>query len=146
LTPGPFFVGGSGGLMDKERLNERISDFLKALEQLEKASSLPKDEFIRDSVIQRFEFTHELAWKMLKLKLEAEGLTARTPRETVQESLQAGFIEDGNLWSDMQKMRNLTSHTYREILADEVYKFVANEGLQLFRKLAGKCQTWWSNE
>ncbi len=132
--------------MDKERLNERISDFLKALEQLEKASSLPKDEFIRDSVIQRFEFTHELAWKMLKLKLEAEGLTARTPRETVQESLQAGFIEDGNLWSDMQKMRNLTSHTYREILADEVYKFVANEGLQLFRKLAGKCQTWWSNE
>ena len=91
--------------MDSERLNERISDYHKALLQLEKAVLHPKDEFIRDSVIQRFEFTHELAWKMLRLRLESEGILVKTPRETMQEALQAGFIVDGNLWSDMQKMR-----------------------------------------
>lgn len=131
--------------MDEERLSERISDYLKALAQLEKAAERPKDEFLRDSVIQRFEFTHELAWKMLKLKLEAEGLLVRTPRETMQEALQAGLIEDGNLWSDMQKMRNLTSHTYREKLADEVYDFVVTRGLPLFQKLAEKSRAWQNN-
>lgn len=128
--------------MDEERLAERIADYLKALAQLEKAAARPKDEFLRDSVIQRFEFTHELAWKMLKLQLEAEGLIVNTPRETMQEALQAGFIDDGNLWSDMQKMRNLTSHTYREKLADDVYDFIVTRGLPLFRLLAEKCKSW----
>jgi len=131
--------------MDKERLKERIKDYLKALAQLEKAVALPKDEFVRDSVIQRFEFTHEPGWKMLKLKLEAEGVPAKTPRETVQEALQAGLIEDGNLWTDMQKMRNLTSHTYHEQLADDVYEFVVDHGIFLFRQLAETCRTWPAN-
>lgn len=128
--------------MDEERLEERIADYCKAVAQLEKAAAQPKDEFLRDSVIQRFEFTHELAWKMLRLKLEAEGLVVRTPRETMREALQAGLIEDGNLWSDMQKMRNLTSHTYREQLADEVYDFVVSQGLPMFRELARKSVQW----
>lgn len=128
--------------MDNERLQERIEDYLKAVGQLEKAAQQPKDEFLRDSVIQRFEFTHELAWKMLKLRLEQENIFARTPRETLQEALQAGFIEDGNAWSDLQKMRNLTSHTYNEPLADDVYDFVSNRGIQLFRQLADKASSW----
>ena len=128
--------------MDTARLQERMSDYLRALAQLEKAASQPKDEFLRDSVIQRFEFTHELAWKMLKLKLEEEGLVTRTPRETMQEALQAGLIEDGNLWSDMQKMRNLTSHTYHEELADQVYAFICEQGLPVFRKLAQQADAW----
>lgn len=49
---------------------------------------------------------------MLKLRLEAEDIFVKTPRETMQAALQAGLIEDGNAWSDLQKMRNLTSHTY----------------------------------
>ncbi|MGH8530561.1 MAG: HI0074 family nucleotidyltransferase substrate-binding subunit [Nevskiales bacterium] len=128
--------------MDSERLKERIADYLKALTQLENAARQPKNEFIRDSVIQRFEFTYELAWKLLKLRLEAEGVIARTPKETLQEALQAGFIEDGNLWTELQRQRNLTSHTYKEKLADEVYAFVTGTGLTPFRKLAGKATTW----
>ena len=131
--------------MDIQRPRERIADYLKALAQLEKAVALPKDEFVRDSVIQRFEVTHELSWKMMKLKLEAEGLPARTPRETIQEALQAGLIEDGNLWTDMQKKRNLTSHTYHEELADDVYDFIVGTGIVLFRQLAEKCRTWRTN-
>lgn len=132
--------------MDSERLTERFNDYHKALSQLEKAVQHPKDEFVRDSVIQRFEFTHELAWKMLRLRLEREGIVVKTPRETVQEALQAGLIEDGNLWTDMQKMRPLTSHTYKEKLAEEVYEFVASSGLELFQKLAAKSKTWSVND
>lgn len=128
--------------MDTERLEERISDYLKALTQLEKAVGQPKDEFIRDSVIQRFEFTHELAWKMLKLRLEQEDVFAKTPRETLQASLEAEFIVDGNAWTDLQKMRNLTSHTYNEELAEEVYSFVIEQGVGLFQQLAQKAVLW----
>lgn len=132
--------------MDTERLGERISDYLKALGQLEKAASQQKDEFVRDSVIQRFEFTHELAWKMLKLRLEQEDIFAKTPRETMQASLEAGFIEDGNAWTDLQKMRNMTSHTYNEELAEEVYGFVVGEGVYLFQQLAQKAFLWKTND
>lgn len=128
--------------MDTERLEERISDYLKALTQLEKAVGQPKDEYIRDSVIQRFEFTHELAWKMLKLRLEQEDVFAKTPRETLQASLEAEFIVDGNAWTDLQKMRNLTSHTYNEELAEEVYSFVIEQGVGLFQQLAQKAVLW----
>ncbi|TVR57275.1 MAG: DUF86 domain-containing protein [Candidatus Competibacteraceae bacterium] len=128
--------------MDLERLEERIEEYLKALRQLERALARPFDEFIRDAVIQRFEFTHELAWKMLKLRLEAEGITALTPRQTLRESLQAGLIHDGNTWSEIQRYRNLTSHTYDEKLADEVYTFIATQALALFQKLAQEIESW----
>lgn len=128
--------------MDATRLQERIEEFLKALSQLEKAAARPEDEFIRDSVIQRFEFTYELAWKMLKLQLEAEGIDARTPRQTLQEALQAGFIEDGNAWSELQKNRNLTSHTYDASLAQNVYNYIVQRGLGVFEGLAVQAANW----
>ncbi|GGD57785.1 HI0074 family nucleotidyltransferase substrate-binding subunit [Lacimicrobium alkaliphilum] len=124
------------------RLKERTEEFLKATSQLERAVQQPKDEFIRDSVIQRFEFSYELSWKMLKLKLEEEGLEARTPRQVFQESLVAGFIQDGNLWSELQKQRNLTTHTYDESLAESVYQFIAEQGLALFQQLACVAKQW----
>jgi len=132
--------------VDTERLQERITDYLRAVNQLEKAAQQNKDEFIRDAVIQRFEFTHELAWKMLKLRLEGEYVPVSTPRETWQQALQAGLIEDGNAWTDMQKMRNLTSHTYNESLADEVYNYIVESGLPVFRQLAGKARSWLANK
>lgn len=131
--------------MTADRLQERIAVYLKALRQLEAAAQRPKDEFIRDSVIQRFEFTYELAWNMLKQRLDWEGVVVRTPRETWQQALLAGLIADGNRWTDMQKMRNLTSHTYDEALADEVYDFIISAGLERFRQLANEAVSWQTN-
>lgn len=102
----------------------------------------PKTEFTRDAVIQRFEFTYELAWKMLKLKLEKEGILTQTPRNTLQEALQAGFITNGNTWSELQQKRNLTTHTYDETLAEEVYQYVHDKGIELFKKLAEEAKKW----
>jgi nucleotidyltransferase substrate binding protein (TIGR01987 family) len=128
--------------MDRQRLLERIADYLKAVNQLDKAVKQPKNEFIRDSVIQRFEFTYELAWKMLKLYLESEGVSTKTPKETFQESLQAGLLKDGNIWTDLHKHRNLTTHTYDEEVAEEVYDYVNKEALPLFQQLAEKAKSW----
>lgn len=128
--------------MDNERLKERIADYTKALNQLRKAVEQPENEFLRDSVIQRFEFTYELAWKMLKLILEKEGILARTPRETFQEALQAGFIKDGNQWSELQKQRNLTTHTYDDALAKKMYFYICHEALLLFESLAIQIKSW----
>ena len=128
--------------MTIERLQERISDFAKAFLQLEKAAAMPHDEFIRDSLIQRFEFTYELAWKMLKLRLELDFIDAKTPRQVFQDALQAGFISDGNAWSELHKQRNLTSHTYDEVMAEQVYAYVVECGLMLFRELAQVSAGW----
>lgn len=128
--------------MNAPRLYERISEYVQAVSRLEDALRQPKNEFIRDAVIQRFEFCFELAWKMLRLKLQEEGLTANTPRETLQQALAAGILADGNGWSAMQKMRNLTSHTYDESLAEQVYLYVAQPGVMLLRQLAEKTTTW----
>lgn len=128
--------------MDTERFNERRQELIIAVRRLEEACAQPFSSFIRDSVIQRFEFCWELAWKTLRLKLEAEGIIANTPRETWQQALQAGLIEDGNAWSEAQRKRNLTSHTYDEKLADEVYSYVLQEGLPLFCKLAAEAEKW----
>lgn len=131
--------------MDSERLNQRIADFVKGVRQLERAVAKPYDEFLRDAVIQRFEFCYELAWKLLKLRLEQEGISALTPRQALRESLQAALIEDGNVWSEIQRYRKLTSHTYDERLAEDVYAFIGQQALALFQALAQQAKTWRTN-
>ncbi len=128
-----------------ERLNERSADFLKASQRLTEACERPLDSFIRDSVIQRFEFCWELAWKTLKLRLEMLGIVALNPRDVFKEALVAGLIHDGNAWSEAQRMRNLSGHTYDEKLADQVYEFVKNHGDTMFQNLAGEVRRWSEN-
>lgn len=128
--------------MNTERYNDRRQELITAVQRLEEACAQPFSSFIRDSVIQRFEFCWELAWKTLRLKLEAEGIAVNTPRETWQQALQVGLIADGNAWSEAQKKRNLTSHTYDENLADEVYNYVLKQGLPLFRELVARVASW----
>lgn len=68
----------------------------------------------REGIVQRFEYTFELAWKTLKDFLEAEGVvvTPSTPRQVLKEAFKAKILEDGQLWIDMLDHRNLLSHRY----------------------------------
>lgn len=128
--------------MGIERLQQRITDFQSAVFRLEEACRQEETSFIRDSVIQRFEFCYDLSWKMLKLRLEAEGIEAHTPRATLQEALTAKFINDGSAWTELQKMRKQTSYTYDEALAKRVYKFVRDTGLELLKTLSEQSMAW----
>lgn len=98
-----------------------FSDYIKAVDRLRDALAQNKDEFIRDSVIQRFEFCIELAWKSSK---KAMGTKTSAPKDVVREMAQALYIEDVDLWLKAIDMRNLSSHTYKEDLAEQVYNFV----------------------
>ena len=128
--------------MDKDRFIERADDYAKVLCRLVEVYEQPFSSFMRDSAIQRFEMCWELAWKVLRLRLEREGIIALTPRQVFQEALQAGLIHDGNAWSGLQKKRNETSHTYNEDLADEVYAYVRDVGLPLFIELGKSVESW----
>ena len=74
-----------------------------------------------DACIQRFEFCIELTWKTLKKCLAIEGIEANTPRECIQQAYSIHWINDESEWLSMLKDRNLTSHTYKEDLALEIY-------------------------
>ena len=68
----------------------------------------------REGVIQRFEYTFELAWNTLKDRLEYAGvvLTEVTPRNVIRQAFAAKLIADAETWTDMLVDRNLMSHTY----------------------------------
>lgn len=137
------FTSTSGReMLNKSRFEERIEDFQRATIRLHEACEQTENSFIRDSVIQRFEFCWELAWKVLRFKLLEVGIEASNPRSVFQEALVAGLIRDGNRWTEAQRMRNLTSHTYDEALAKQVYKFIVDEGLPLFVELAETTKGW----
>lgn len=74
-----------------------------------------------DATIQRFEFTIELTWKFLKQVLLLKGINAKSPRDVLKEAYQIELINDEEIWLKMLNDRNLSSHTYDESLADEIY-------------------------
>jgi nucleotidyltransferase substrate binding protein (TIGR01987 family) len=106
-----------------------LTSFSKALSSLERAiarsSANPGDEEVRDSVIQRFEYTYELAWKMLKRRLEMDdpspqSVDALTYRDLIRAGAERGLLEDPRAWFGYREMRNITSHTYNEEKARQV--------------------------
>lgn len=108
------------------------NEFFKALESLEVALAAPKTDLNRDATIQRFEFTVELAWKVCKKLM---GTKSTAPKEVIREMAQNSYVEDIQLWLLAIDKRNLSSHTYREEIAEEVYAFAKSFALEA-RKLA----------
>lgn len=100
----------------------RLEQFTRALGRLDEALALRSDESMwRDALIQRFEFTFELAWKALQDAVAHE-VSERpgTARQTFRAAWQAGYLSDEETWVAMLQDRNITSHTYRDDLAREV--------------------------
>ena len=116
-----------------DRLNKVVNDFEHSLKRLEEAiKKLEKNRksddypFFRDSSIQRFEqrfeFTFEIMWKTVKTYLEREGVTCRSPKSCIRESFSVGLIGEETAVMLMKALedRNLTVHTYREEVAEEI--------------------------
>lgn len=123
-----------------DRLALALREWGSALRRLEEALALPRDlPLLLDGTMQRFEFCFELAWKSLKLALaEREGLEVASPRQALQRAFALGWIEE-EAWLRMLQDQNLSSHTYRQPLADEIFSRIpqhANVMRQLERRLA----------
>jgi nucleotidyltransferase substrate binding protein (TIGR01987 family) len=106
-------------------MSDKLRNLLRllglALSRLDLALAQPANEFVRDSAIQRFEFTFELFWKSLKAYAEESGVEAFSPRDSLRVAFQLGVIQESPEWFRMLEDRNLTSHTYNEATADTIY-------------------------
>jgi nucleotidyltransferase substrate binding protein (TIGR01987 family) len=97
------------------RWRQRFDNLRKAFALLQEAvqtSNLNRLE--KEGLIQRFEYTFELAWKTLKDYLEGKGVEVPYPRDSIKEAFRSGLVADGDVWMEMLENRNLMSHTYDE--------------------------------
>lgn len=107
------------------RWKQRFDNYTRALQTLTEAIELaherPLSKLEKQGLIQSFEFTHELGWKVLKDYLEDRGVSGLIgSKDATRSAFQNGLIEDGQAWMDMIKARNLTSHTYNQEVAENI--------------------------
>ena len=121
-----------------KKLDERKEDFYKALKRLEEALKKDiSDDIIIDGIIQRFEFTFEQAWKVMKLYLEDQGILdeALAPRSTIRCAFKHKLINNVDVWIEMMLDRNRTSHMYDEETAVNIVNLVKEKYIIEFNKL-----------
>ena len=112
---------------------QKVENYQNALKRLEEAiaryQTAPNDTLYRDGLIQRFEFTFELAWKSLKEYMEDQGmvLTIVSPRSVLKEAYAAGIIDNPDIWNEAVDSRNLMSHIYDEETAISIADRVSSE-------------------
>lgn len=120
---------------------------LAALDRgLTRFATTPEDEEVRDACIQRFEFTFELSWKMLKRRLQmdlpnAQELDSMTWRGLMRAGAEQGLIDDIEAWLMYRERRNITSHTYDATKAAEVALVLpqfASAARDLFERLQAR--------
>jgi len=119
------------------RWQQRFSNFIKALTLLIDAAELarqrPLSKLEKQGVIQVFEFTHELAWNVLKDFLYDQGdFSLKGSKDATRAAFKAGLIEDGEGWMAMIGSRNLSSHTYDEQTAESLVVAIFADYLPLF--------------
>ncbi len=105
------------------KLTEQLVQFKSAVESLREALDEQETKLERDGCIQRFEFCVDLSWKLLKTYLlVTHSVECNSPRTCIRESFAVELItNDDPFWLEMLEMRNITTHTYKESLAQEVY-------------------------
>lgn len=145
------------------RWEQRFSNFNKALDKLSQAIDFVKyesdgqnpdmengeilDEIVREGVIQRFEYTWELAWNVMKDYSIFQGeLSVTGSRDAIKFAFQAGLIRNGDLWMEMIKSRQKTSHTYNEETAQDIYLKIINEYYDAFIQFRGNMEQKRSGE
>ncbi|MCC7503658.1 MAG: nucleotidyltransferase substrate binding protein [Saprospiraceae bacterium] len=132
------------------RWRQRFDNYLKALAKLQ--AGMPEgmaglsrmSELEKEGLIQRFEYTHELAWNVMKDYLEYQGIQNITgSHDAIREAFQAGLLEDGENWMETIRSRNQTSHTYNEQVANEILEKIVTAYYSLFVNFREKMDTLW---
>lgn len=130
---------------DDDFWQQRLSNYNKALLKLEEAVVRIRDEYkideggrideddflddiLKDGLIQRFEYTHELAWNVIKDFLQYAGNdNIFGSKDATREAFSAGLIANGDVWMDMILSRNKSSHTYNEDTADAIFLKIVHD-------------------
>ena len=125
------------------RWRQRFQNFEKAYTVLDKTMKIISPSEIEImAVIQAFELSFELAWKVMTDYLESEGFDPKSPRETIKHAFQVKLVEDGHVWMDALKDRNLIMHTYDEAFAKEMGLKIKNNYYPAIKCLYVKMKEW----
>jgi len=124
---------------------QRFNHFNKALSQFREAVELarqrPLSKLEEQGLIQAFEFTHELAWNVLKDFLEERGVQdLYGSRDATRQAFKTGLIQNGEVWMSMIQSRNLTSHTYDEATAAQIASAIRTTYFTEFEALRTKME------
>lgn len=124
----------------EDRLDLRIEQFAKALAALELALAQPEDEFMRDSIIKRFELCFETARKVIRQWLvDQQELTfAATKKELMEAAFRTRLLDDPDVWSEMTAKRNDTTHEYDAPAALAIAAFVRHKTMKPFASLLAR--------
>ena len=125
------------------RWKQRFNNYLKAFQTLVAAVALARSrdlsELEQQGLIQSFEFTHELAWNVLKDYLEEKGLTGLIgSKDATRVAYKNGLIEQGEDWMKMIEDRKRTSHTYNPQVAHAVVENILERFYPAFESMAKK--------
>ncbi|VAW43308.1 hypothetical protein MNBD_CHLOROFLEXI01-3662 [hydrothermal vent metagenome] len=120
----------------KQRFQNYEKAYLSLVKSKEALAQEPDNQFIQDSVIQRYEYTIELAWKTMKDYLEELGfLGVSSPKKVVRKAYQEGIIAAADNWMNALNDRNRTTHAYEEAMAKAVTKAIVEDHVAIFHDL-----------
>jgi nucleotidyltransferase substrate binding protein (TIGR01987 family) len=125
------------------RWKQRFNNYKKAFRQLEEAVFLYRKRKLsnleKQGLIQSYEFTQELSWKVLKDFLESRGVQEIFgSKDAVKEAFKTGLIENGNIWMDMIKSKNMSSHTYDESTIEEIIDLINKKYFDEFKNFENR--------
>lgn len=127
--------------MDKDiRWIQRYNNYVKAFDNLseavETATNKELSKLEKQGLIQAFEYTYELAWKVVKDFFEFRGETdIYGSRDAFSLAFERGLIQKGGYLMESIKSRQLTSHTYNEETAEQIYHDIINKYYEAFEEL-----------
>lgn len=119
------------------RWKQRFSNFSKSMNYLEQALTIQSPDIVQKAgIIQFFEMSFELSWKVLKDYLEEQGFEdVKSPRAAIKQAFEIGIIENGHGWLELLQDRNLTAQTYDEEKANEMEQLIHKNYFPLLKKL-----------
>lgn len=126
------------------KLDNKFENFKNAVKRLNEANTAYKstksNELYQDALIQRFEFTFELAWKCLREFMVLQGIVNlfNTPKAILKEGFSAGYLDNQDIWNKILEDRNLMAHTYDNSLAERIAEDIST---QYCKVLAALCKT-----
>jgi nucleotidyltransferase substrate binding protein (TIGR01987 family) len=115
-----------------KKLEQTQNDFTNALRALEEAVLEATSDLEIDGAIQRFEFTYELFWKLLRAYLQQQGIIVNTPKECFKEAYKLGILQDEETALRIVDDRNLTTHLYDQVTSREVFGRIKSVYVKLY--------------
>jgi len=120
------------------KFHQNFEVAFRKLEQFSKQEL--KDDLDKAGLIQGFAFTFEQSWKAIQKAADQEGVKTVSPKSSFSWAMKKGWISpaDESKWLDMLQDRNLTSHTYREEVANSVIQNIKTIYVELLSELLQK--------